>query len=193
MYHPTRATGAGPVKIERARQLRRDMTPEEGILWQALRTFRSRGYTFRRQQVIAGFIADFYCYQASLVVEVDGGVHAEQAEYDAERDTVIAAYGLRILRVSNHEVREHLDDVVARIGEACWGPHPQPLSLRGEGSQSARPAAPLRDEGNPDRDKGPRPAVRTSLMPTPSPARPEDNAACSPSPRRERGLGGEDL
>lgn len=90
-YHPTRRTDADPVKITRAKELRRDMTPEERVLWQELRLLRQRGYAFRRQQVIAGFIVDFYCHNAALVVEVDGGIHDQQQEYDAERDAKIAA------------------------------------------------------------------------------------------------------
>jgi very-short-patch-repair endonuclease len=89
------------------------------MLWQALRTNHLHGYHFRRQQVIAGFIADFYCHAAGLIVEVDGGVHTQQQEYDAERDQVLAAHGLRIMRFSNDEVRRNLSVVLARIAAAC--------------------------------------------------------------------------
>jgi len=130
MYHPTRRTGAGPIKIERAKELRREMTPEERALWQELRLLRHRGYAFRRQQVIAGFIVDFYCHNAGLIVEVDGGIHDQQQEYDAERDAHIAAYGLRILRIPNDRVRHHLKDVVAEI-TAFLSPSDSP-SLRRE-------------------------------------------------------------
>lgn len=121
------------VKVQRARELRRDMTPEEALLWQALRRFRPRGYTFRRQQIISGFIADFYCFQARLVIEVDGGIHREQVEYDAARDAVIAAHGLHILRIPNDAVRDHLDHVLQQIATTCQANSSHPLSLRGEG------------------------------------------------------------
>ena len=112
-FRPTR--GNAPEKIERAHELRRAQTPEEVILWQALRSFRARGFTFRRQQAIAGFIADFYCHAAHLVVEVDGGVHHTQREYDAERDLVLAGHGLRVMRVANADVRERLPEVLSHI------------------------------------------------------------------------------
>ncbi len=72
------------VKVERAREFRRQMTDEEGALWQRLRTNRLNGLHFRRQQVIAGFIVDFYCHAARLAVEVDGASHAARAEYGSE-------------------------------------------------------------------------------------------------------------
>src|SRR5215207_3725346 len=81
-------------KVERAKALRREMTPAERRLWQQLRDHRLAGLRFRRQQVVNGFIVDFYCHAAALVVEVDGSVHSEQAEYDAERDRILAARGL---------------------------------------------------------------------------------------------------
>ena len=77
---------------ESARQLRQEMTPAEAILWKHLRTDQLGGLHFRRQQVLDGYIVDFYCHAAQLVIEVDGEVHASQHEYDAERD----AYSDRI-------------------------------------------------------------------------------------------------
>jgi very-short-patch-repair endonuclease len=108
-----------PVKVERAKELRSNMTEEEAILWQQLRGNRLNGLHFRRQQVIDGFIVDFYCHAASLVVEVDGGIHAEQADYDVERDCVLAERDLRVLRVTNADVRNDLPGVLGRIREAC--------------------------------------------------------------------------
>jgi very-short-patch-repair endonuclease len=95
------------------------MTPEESMLWTALRTNKLHGFHFRRQQIIAGFIVDFYCHAAGLVVEVDGTIHQRQQEYDAERDQVLASHGLRILRIGNDEVKHNLAGVLARIAEAC--------------------------------------------------------------------------
>ncbi|MDF2387243.1 DUF559 domain-containing protein [Nostoc ellipsosporum NOK] len=107
------------IKLERAKELRRQMTPEEKILWQHLRTNCLHGLHFRRQQIIDGFIADFYCHAAGLVIEVDGKIHEQQAEYDAERDKVLSARGLRLLRIKNEEVRQELDQVLMRISKAC--------------------------------------------------------------------------
>jgi very-short-patch-repair endonuclease len=108
-----------PVKVQLAKELRRQMTQEEKILWQNLRANRLNGLHFRRQQIIDGFIADFYCHTARLVIEVDGEIHQQQAEYDAERDKVLSARGLRLLRIKNEEVRQTLDSVLARIAKAC--------------------------------------------------------------------------
>ena len=79
------------VKQERARALRQTMTPAEKRLWQQLRAHRFDGMHWRRQQVIAGFIVDFYCAAAHLVVELDGPIHAAQVDYDMARDQVLAA------------------------------------------------------------------------------------------------------
>ncbi len=107
------------VKVERAKELRRQMTEEEKILWQYLRANRLNGLHFRRQQIIDGFIADFYCHTARLVIEVDGQIHQQQAAYDTERDRALSARGLRLLRIKNEEVRQNLDSVLARIAKAC--------------------------------------------------------------------------
>jgi very-short-patch-repair endonuclease len=108
-----------PIKVQRAKELRHQMTQEEKILWQHLRANRLNGLHFRRQQIIDGFIADFYCHAARLVIEVDGEIHQQQAEYDAERDRVLLARGLRLLRIKNEEVRQNLNSVLMRIATAC--------------------------------------------------------------------------
>ena len=107
------------VKQERARALRRYMTPEEAVLWQCLRANQMDGLRWRRQQVIGGFIVAFYCHAAGVAVELDGGVHVHQADYDRARDEVLARSGLRILRFANAEVNDHLGAVLARIRAAC--------------------------------------------------------------------------
>jgi very-short-patch-repair endonuclease len=107
------------VKLEEAKRLRRNMTPEEDILWAHLRRNQLPGWHFRRQQVIAGLIADFYCDRAGLVVELDGHVHANQREYDVERDRTLAAHGLQILRFRNEEIRIDLQAVLRQIQLAC--------------------------------------------------------------------------
>jgi len=108
-----------PIKVQRAKELRHKMTQEEKILWQHLRANQLNGLHFRRQQIIDGFIADFYCHAARLVIEVDGEIHQQQAEYDAERDRVLLARGLRLLRIKNEEVRQNLNSVLMRIATAC--------------------------------------------------------------------------
>ena len=90
-------------KLQRAKELRREMTPAEKILWQELRANRL-GVHFRRQQVIAGFIVDFYCHKSALVVEVDGDVHDLQQDEDARREKALIEMGLRVVRFGNDEV-----------------------------------------------------------------------------------------
>jgi very-short-patch-repair endonuclease len=106
------------IKVERARQLRREMTSSERILWHCLRDSQVLNVKFRRQQVIDGFIVDFYCHSAALVVEVDGPSHNGPDSYDEARDLVLAARGLHVLHVTNHDVTDNMPDVLRRI-ETC--------------------------------------------------------------------------
>lgn len=104
-----------PEKQEMARQMRREMTPAEAHLWQHLRAGRLAGLHFRRQQIIDGFIADFYCHAAKLVVELDGEIHQSTVDYDQERDAIVASHGLRILRFSNTRLDAELHMVLDEI------------------------------------------------------------------------------
>ena len=101
-------------KVARSRELRRDMTPAEKTLWQELRANRL-GVHFRRQQIIAGFVVDFYCHKATLVIEVDGGIHDLQQEADALRENVLREMGLTIVHFQNEEVIQDLPTVVVKI------------------------------------------------------------------------------
>ena len=101
-------------KLHRSRELRHDMTPAEKILWQELRA-NKLGFHFRRQQVIAGFIVDFYCHKADLVIEVDGDIHDLQPEEDARREKVLSELGLRIIRFRNDDVLKNLSIVLEKI------------------------------------------------------------------------------
>jgi very-short-patch-repair endonuclease len=101
-------------KLQRAKELRRDMTPAEHTLWQELRA-NKLGIHFRRQQIIAGFIVDFYCHKANLVIEVDGDIHDLQQDDDARREQVLTDMGLRVVRFWNEEIFQDLPAVVDRI------------------------------------------------------------------------------
>ena len=107
------------VKVERARELRRHMTHAERLLWSHLRGGQLDGVRWRRQQIIDGFIVDFYCHAASLIVELDGAVHRNQQEYDAARDEILAARSLLILRFTNTDVETNIYGVLARIHAIC--------------------------------------------------------------------------
>ncbi len=102
-------------KLKFVRRLRNEMTEEEKRLWHHLRANRLDGIHFRRQQIIDGFIVDFYCHSVGLVIEVDGEVHESQVAYDAERDAILKARGLKVLRISNERVRIDLDGVLELI------------------------------------------------------------------------------
>ncbi len=101
--------------IPRARELRRNMTRQEKHLWyDFLSSFPVR---FQRQKTIDNFIVDFYCHKAKLVVELDGSQHYTEdgLEYDNARTAVLNAYGLRVLRFSNHDVDTNFQGVCALI------------------------------------------------------------------------------
>nr|WP_309691061.1 endonuclease domain-containing protein [Armatimonas sp.] len=108
---------ATPELVARARQLRREGTPAERILWEALRGRQLQGMRFRRQHPIETFILDFYCPQHKLVVEVDGGIHTEPTvrERDEERQRWIEAHGYEFLRFTNEEILHELPRVLAHI------------------------------------------------------------------------------
>lgn len=91
------------------------MTQAETIFWELVRNNKVQGYHFRRQQVIDGFISDFFCNQLNLVVEIDGGVHEHQKDYDAERERIISRHGMTFLRFANFEVIDHPDMVMQRL------------------------------------------------------------------------------
>jgi len=99
------------------------MTPEERIIWQELRGNRLVSH-FRRQQVIAPYIVDFYCHAARLVVEIDGSPHRAQQGYDRIRDDHFARRGIRVLRLSNVSVRNDLASVIFAIRAALRRQNP---------------------------------------------------------------------
>ena len=106
-------------KKQRSRELRAQMTPQERTMWQRLRNNQLGGLHFRRQQIIDGFLADFYCHAASLVIELDGLVHMRQADYDRERDKAIAAHNLLVMRVTNDDIDLNLEPLLRRVAETC--------------------------------------------------------------------------
>lgn len=106
--------------VERARKLRRAMTPPEVRLWQWLRD-RPGGFKFRRQHPVGKFVLDFYCPAARLIIEVDGEVHNRggQPERDEARDAWCAEQGLRVVRVPASLVMQDLDGVSRGIMAIC--------------------------------------------------------------------------
>jgi very-short-patch-repair endonuclease len=104
-------------KLELAKQMRREMTYAERCFWNGVRGRKLHGLKFRRQQIIDGFIADFYCNELRLIVEIDGGVHETQKDYDKLRDRIISRNEIKVIRFSNELVVDQFDTVAKRIGE----------------------------------------------------------------------------
>jgi very-short-patch-repair endonuclease len=96
---------------ERARALRKNLTDAERLLWSKLRNRRFAGVKFRRQVPLGPFIADFACFERRLILELDGGQHAQQQEYDAARTRWLEQNGFRVVRFWNHELFEDGDAV----------------------------------------------------------------------------------
>ena len=119
-------------KIQRAKQLRHNMTEAEKALWQAVRANRLNGWHFRRQQIIGGFIADFYCHAAALIIELDGPIHDNQQEYDQQRTELIKTYGIEVVRFKNEAILTQLPQALQEIDRLCRERANSP-SLQGKG------------------------------------------------------------
>jgi very-short-patch-repair endonuclease len=104
--------------ITKARELRQTMTEAEVKLWFRLRMHQLADVHFRRQHTIGPYIVDFCAPQEKLVIEVDGGQHLEQEEYDTERTLFLESLGYRVLRFWNHEVLGDIDSVLLAILQA---------------------------------------------------------------------------
>jgi very-short-patch-repair endonuclease len=114
-----------------SQQLRKRMTREESLLWHCF--LKRYALRFHRQYVIGNYIVDFYCHQARLVVEIDGGQHtrSSEVEKDIVRTQYLEAQGLRVLRFTNLEVKQQFYAVCSEI-DAAANPFP-----RGEGARRA--------------------------------------------------------
>src|ERR1039457_5899346 len=119
-----------------ARTLRTQQTDAENLLWLMLRDRRLAGYKFRRQHPVNDYIIDFYCHEAKLAIELDGGGHNDQAtkEYDLIRSKELAGDGIRVERFWNNDIVNNLESVLEHIyrllQEASKSPSPLPLSQR---------------------------------------------------------------
>jgi very-short-patch-repair endonuclease len=141
-------TAAGEGKFTRnrllhrhARRLRNDSTDTERFLWRYLRRRSLQGYRFRRQVPIAGYIADFACLEAKVVIEIDGGQHQEQRQKDMTRDRRVQAKGFTVLRFWDHDVLQETRAVLEEIDRVLKLRAPSPPPLAGEGREGAHSAA----------------------------------------------------
>jgi very-short-patch-repair endonuclease len=109
---PRRTTSLG---YQRARELRKELTPAERKLWAYIRGNQLNGVNFRRQHAIGKYIPDFCSPKAKLIIELDGSQHLEQEEYDLERTRYLESQGYKVLRFWNHQVMNDIDGVIRAI------------------------------------------------------------------------------
>ena len=117
----------------RARALRRNMTDAERLLWRSIRDRQMGGWKFRRQHPIQPFIVDFVCVERKLIIEVDGGQHANKVQEDASRSGYLRNKGYRILRFWNNQVLKEteavLDMILTALDDDTPSPRPSPSNL----------------------------------------------------------------
>lgn len=119
-----------------AKELRKNATDAERLLWRYLRGKQLLGLKFRRQEQIGRFVVDFVCFEKALIVEADGSQHGIAIEKmkDANRTAWLISQGFEVLRFWNHEILQNVDGVLEVIQEHCLNaPSPQPSPTRGEG------------------------------------------------------------
>lgn len=115
-----RAGVRADVKVQNARALRQSATSAEQLLWRHLCNRQLAGAKFRRQHPLGPYILDFVCLEHGLVIEVDGGQHAQAAQqaHDQQRTAWLQQQGLRVLRFWNHEVVQQTNEVLAQLLQA---------------------------------------------------------------------------
>jgi very-short-patch-repair endonuclease len=106
---------AAPEIFENAKRLRENMTNSEKLLWEKLKGKQICGLRFRRQHPIDIFIADFYCHEVKLVIEIDGEIHVEHEEYDDGRTAELEKYNITVVRFRNSEIDNDIEKVVKEI------------------------------------------------------------------------------
>ena len=101
----------------RRKQLRNNMPTAELMLWAYLKTKRLKGYKFRRQYSVANYIIDFYCVKAKLGIEIDGDSHFRKGVvvYDRNRQREIEALGIKVIRFTNKQIYENINEVIEKI------------------------------------------------------------------------------
>ena len=125
---------------QHARSLRREMTEAEKLLWRHLRLKQFAGHKFRRQHPIGNYIVDFVCLEAALILEVDGGQHADHSDRDAIRTQWLETKDFRVMRFWNNEVLNNIEGVKFVIWNYLSGIQPpsQPSPRQGEGVEQWR-------------------------------------------------------
>ena len=111
---------------DKARDLRRNQTDAEKLVWYRLRDRRLAGFKFRRQHSVGQYIVDFVCHEGRLIVELDGGQHSSQVEEDSSRTKYLESRGFRVVRFWNHQVLGELDSLLAVIHGMLTSDPPSP-------------------------------------------------------------------
>jgi very-short-patch-repair endonuclease len=106
---------------EISRQLRKEQTLAEKLLWERLRNRKFNGIKFKRQHSINSFITGFYCYSNRIIIEVDGSIHNDKGikEYDNSRQVYLEEIGFKIIRFTNSEIFRDIEKVLLEIGKFC--------------------------------------------------------------------------
>ena len=105
--------------IKHARSLRKNATKAEALLWRKIRSRNLEGVKFRRQQPIDNYIVDFISFDIRIIIELDGGQHADQKKRDQKRDKRLTENGFTVLRFWNNDVLENIDAVLETIRQHC--------------------------------------------------------------------------
>ncbi len=131
---------------EFARQLRYNLTDTERFVWSRLRSRRFAGFKFRRQFPLGQYVVDFVCLAARVIIELDGGQHTLQREYDSERTRWLENDGYCVIRFWNHQIPDEWD----QIEDCLWDKLEQGNNSTAVRSPSPglRPPSPTRGEGN---------------------------------------------
>jgi len=106
--------------VELAQKFRNNMTPAEKVLWLKLNNKQVNGLKFRKQHPIDRYIADFYCHEIGLIIEIDGEIHENQKEYDENRNNYLSAGNYTVLRFSNDDIIHSLNDVLYTISKCAY-------------------------------------------------------------------------
>jgi very-short-patch-repair endonuclease len=104
-----------PKLKEKARQLRKNSTLAEILLWQRLKRKQLKGYDFHRQKPIGNYIVDFFCPQLMLAIEIDGSTHEGKEQYDIKKQKQLERLGIHFLRFGDHQVKINLEGVIIEI------------------------------------------------------------------------------
>ena len=135
-----------PALKKYSKKLRRAGNLSEVLLWNQIKKGKLDGLDFDRQKIIGNYIADFYCAEKQVVLEVDGSSHDNKAEYDARRDAFLQELGLTVIHIRDSDVRSRIEEVVAFLRT-----HPALMGSSGDKRQKDRPprqtTPPLRRRG----------------------------------------------